>query len=259
LPPKGDGRLNGKPVSATMSASALTPLSDLTTSPQLQRSNLHAYRLKVKELRNLLQMAKPRRIIEVGSGYSTKVMAAALSRNAEYDKVEGELITIDPSPRYSSLGTRVNLVPERVQEVDRCIFHSLQKGDILFLDSSHVVSVGSDTVVEYLEILPQLSKGVLVHAHDIFLPYDYPRQLVMENLSFWSEQYLLQAFISFNRSFEVLWSSSAMHACRSEVLETGFPQWESSYRNMGLKERRFVPSPDGMRVWPSSFWMRRVD
>jgi hypothetical protein len=112
-------------------------------------------------------------------------------------------------------------------------------------------------VHEYLEILPRLNRGVLVHAHDIFLPTDYPREAVLNHLCFWSEQYLLQAFLAFNRDFEVIWSSSAMQLFHREALEQAFPAWRTSYRNMPLETRRFVPSIDQQRVWPSSFWFRR--
>jgi hypothetical protein len=204
---------------------------------------------------------KPRRIIEIGSGFSTRAMAQALRANREQDGVAGELITVDPNPERlpeNGLGDVVTVVAERVQHLDIGVFEMLQSDDMLFIDSSHVVSVGSDVVREYLQILPRLNPGVLVHVHDIFLPSDYPRSAVLENLWFWSEQYLLQAFLSFNPEFEVLWSASAMQLSNARTLDHCFPNWTSSYANMPPSERRFIPTPDGNRVWPSSFWMRRV-
>jgi hypothetical protein len=150
------------------------------------------------------------------------------------------------------------VIPQRVQEVPLDLFQSLQAGDILFLDSSHIVSVGSDVVREYLEIVPQLNPGVLVHIHDIFLPSDYPREAVLRNLCFWSEQYLVQAFLSFNSDFEVLWGSSAMQTFHSQELESAFPQWRESYRSLPHNLRRFIPTLDGEHVWPSSLWIRRL-
>jgi hypothetical protein len=204
---------------------------------------------------------KPRRIIEIGSGYSTRVMAQALKTNFEQDGVAGELITVDPYPERlpkDGLGDVVTVLPEHVQRLDLSLFELLGPDDILFIDSSHVVSVGSDVVREYLQILPQLRAGVLVHVHDIFLPSDYPRSAVIDNLWFWSEQYLLQAFLSFNRDFEVLWSASAMQLSHARTLELCFPNWKNSYAEMPFAKRRFIPTPDGSRVWPSSFWMRRL-
>lgn len=204
---------------------------------------------------------KPRRIIEIGSGYSTRVMASALRANLELHGVVGELITVDPNPERlpeNGLGDLVTMIAEPVQRLDTSFFDILHEDDILFIDSSHVAMVGSDVVREYLQILPRLHTGVLVHLHDIFLPSDYPRDAVVNNLWFWSEQYLLQAFLAFNHEFEVLWSASAMQLSHARTLEQCFPNWKYSYREMPPDKRRFIPSLDGDRVWPSSFWMRRL-
>ena len=179
----------------------------------------------------------------------------------KWDGVRGELITIDPYPdRFpqKALSDRVHLITQTVQNVNLEVFLSLQNGDFLFLDSSHIVGIGSDVVREYLEIIPRIAGGVLIHAHDIFLPADYPRESVLHNLAFWSEQYLLQALLMFNPQFEVLWGSSCMQSHATSALENAFPHWQQSYRNMPPKKRRFLPTRDGDRVWPSSFWMRKL-
>jgi predicted O-methyltransferase YrrM len=203
---------------------------------------------------------KPARIAEIGTGYSTRVLAAALQKNSERDGLDGQLISVDPNPdRFSQNGWKnlVVQIPKAVQELELQFFDSLENGDALFIDSSHIVGTGSDVAREYLQILPRLKPGVLVHIHDIFLPADYPREAVLNNLWFWSEQYLLQAFLSFNSEFEVLWSSSAMQIECPQVLEKCFPRWQHSFRDMPKSKRRFVPTMDQERVWPSSFWMRR--
>src|SRR5580704_5350980 len=210
---------------------------------------------------SLVRHYKPRRIVEVGGGYSSRVMAAALDLNLKLDGVRGELITIDPFPdRFpkNALSDRVHLIPQTIQHVDLDVFLSLQSGDFLFLDSSHVVGIGSDVVREYLEIVPRVASGVLIHAHDIFIPSDYPREAVLHNLAFWSEQYLLQALLMSNPQFEVLWGSSYMQSRASSALENAFPHWQHSYRNMPPEKRRFLPTRDRNRVWPSSFWMRKL-
>jgi hypothetical protein len=204
---------------------------------------------------------KPRRMIEIGGGYSTRVTTQALRENLKRDGVECELTTIEPCPDPVLTGGipgLTRLIAKQVQEVPLPLFESLRAGDILFIDSSHVVSIGNDVIYEYLEILPRLKPGVIVHAHDIFLPSDYPRSTVVESFCFWSEQYLLQAFLAFNSSFEVLWSSSAMQAFDPTALEAAFPNWTNSYLQIEPKRRQFVPTADGKRVWPSSFWMRRT-
>jgi hypothetical protein len=200
---------------------------------------------------------KPRQIIEVGGGFSTRILSAALRANRLNDGMEGELTTVEPFPSPGLQGI-TRLIAARIQDVDLELFLSLRSGDILFLDSSHVVSVGSDVVREYLQILPRLQAGVIVHVHDIFLPSDYPRDAVLSNFCFWSEQYLLEAFLTFNPHFEVLWSSSAMQQYHSAVLLEHFPRWKHSYRDMDKNVRKFLPTIDRDRVWPSSFWMRRV-
>jgi predicted O-methyltransferase YrrM len=210
---------------------------------------------------SLVRRYKPRRIVEVGGGFSSRALAAALDQNFKRDGVRGELITIEPSPDRcpkNALDGRSQLIPEPVQDVDLDLFRSLQSGDFLFLDSSHVVGIGSDVVHEYLEILPRLSPGVLIHAHDIFIPGDYPRDAVLHNLAFWSEQYLLQALLTFNSRFSVLWGSSYMQSRAQDALDDVFPHWRHSYSTMPQAQRRFLPTRDGDRVWPSSFWMRKL-
>jgi hypothetical protein len=209
----------------------------------------------------LVRHYKPRRIVEVGGGYSSRVMAAALGLNLKLDGVRGELITIDPYPDrvpQKALSDRVRLIPQTIQNVDLDVFLSLEGGDFLFLDSSHVVGIGSDVVREYLEIVPRVAPGVIIHAHDIFIPADYPREAVLHNLAFWSEQYLLQALLMSNPQFEVLWGSSCMQSRATTALEAAFPHWQHSYRNMPARKRRFLPTRDGDHVWPSSFWIRKL-
>ena len=206
---------------------------------------------------SMVRHFSPSRVIEVGGGYSTRILAAALRKNFNETGVRGELITVDPycNPALSSIST---IIRKPVQDVEMDLFTSLRENDILFIDSSHVISVGSDAVFEYLEVLPRLHKGVVVHAHDIFMPSDYPREPVLKNMCFWSEQYMLQSFLSLNSSFEVLWGSSAMQAFHPDVLEENFPRWSTNYDNVPKDKRRFVPTIDGKRTWPSSFWMRRI-
>jgi predicted O-methyltransferase YrrM len=204
---------------------------------------------------------KPKRIIEIGGGFSTRVTSRAIRENVRRDRANCELITIEPMPDKvlkAGIPGLSTLIEKPVQQVHLDLFESLGSGDILFIDSSHVVSIGNDVIYEYLEILPRLQKGVIVHVHDIFLPSDYPRASVMEAFCFWSEQYLLQAFLTFNSSFEVLWASSAMQLFHPDALEESFPKWRDSYLRMPEANKQFIPTLDGRRVWPSSFWMRRT-
>lgn len=208
---------------------------------------------------SMVRAARPRRIIEVGSGNTTLLLHAALERNAE-EGFAGELLSIDPhSPGYLREGGArlTELIPKPVQEVPLSLFQTLQQGDVLFIDSSHVVAMDNDVLYECLQILPQLEPGVLIHFHDIFTPQDYPEKFVMTNLCFWGEQYLLEAFLSFNSQFHVVWASSAMQQHHPEALREAFPRWEGSYARMPEELRVFAPSLDGKNVWPCSFWIAR--
>jgi hypothetical protein len=203
---------------------------------------------------------KPRRIVEIGGGFTTRLLAAALLENRKEGGRACELITIEPFPDellVKGFPGLSMLIANRVQEISLDLFSSLKENDILFVDSSHVVSIGSDVCYEILNILPALQKGVVVQFHDIFLPCDYPETAVLKNLCFWTEQYLLQAFLIFNHEFEVIWASSAMQLFHSAILGAAFPNWRYSYARLPRSEQQFVPTLDKERVWPSSFWMRR--
>lgn len=208
---------------------------------------------------SLVRHRKPRRIVEVGSGNTTLVLAAALRRNAE-EGFPGELASVEPDPpRFLREGVPglTQLIRKPVQRAPFELFRALEANDILFIDSSHVVAMDSDVVYEFLCILPALASGVAVHFHDIFVPLDYPEKFVKTNLCFWGEQYLLQAFLSFNSGFKVLWAGSAMQQYHRGVLGEAFPEWEGSFARMPSALKIFVPSLDGVNVWPCSFWIQK--
>lgn len=208
---------------------------------------------------SFVRSRKPRRIVEVGCGHSTLLMAAAMRRNAA-EGAEGEYIGVEPHPAPFLKGGvpgLTRMLEVRVQEAPLEIFRALRAGDILFIDSSHVVSIGSDVLHECLRILPELAPGVLVHFHDIFSPLDYPEKFVKTNLCFWGEQYLLEAFLAFNSAFQVVWAGSAMQQFHPEVLQDAFPAWRGSFSRIPAELKLFSPSLDGENVWPCSLWMER--
>jgi len=209
---------------------------------------------------SFLRSRRPRRVIEVGSGHSTLVLAAAMRKNAAAGS-EGEFTSIEPHPRgflKDGLPGLSHLIEARVQDVPLEVFRQLEAGDVLFIDSSHVVAMDSDVLFELLRILPALAPGVLVHFHDIFAPLDYPEKFVKRNLCFWGEQYMLEAFLSFNSAFRVVWAGSAMQQWHGDVLREAFQAWEGSYSRMPAALRMFAPSLDGKNVWPCSFWVERT-
>lgn len=178
---------------------------------------------------------QPRLIVEVGSGFSSLLLGQAAAKNGY-----APLICIEPFPReflrkgFSGLQT---LVEKNVQQIDLEFFSQLNAGDILFIDSSHTVKIGGDVNYLFLEVLPRLKPGVIVQVHDIFLPFEYRRDWVLDEFRFWTEQYLLQAFLTFNSEFEVLLGNYYL----------------SHYHQQDLKG----VFPDLPRWIGGSFWMRR--
>ena len=192
----------------------------------------------------MLRHFRPARMIEVGSGASTRVSAAALLKNASEQpgRPACDFTAIEPHPSAdirAGFPGLTRLIEKRVQDVPLETFADLRENDVLFIDSSHVLAIGSDVQYEFLEVIPRLRPGVLVHFHDIFLPVEYPRPWVIDG-RFWGEQYLLQSFLAFNDSFEVLWAGHWMHLNHPARLREAFtaynPKWAA----------------------PGSFWMRRV-
>lgn len=143
-------------------------------------------------LHAMIRDRRPGRMIEIGCGWSTIVTAAAVSEN----QGGTELVCVDPYPRsFLSAITQVSsLRAEKVEHTPLSMFEDLTRGDVLFIDSSHVAKTGSDVVYLLLEVFPRVADGVLVHVHDIFWPNDYPSGWVRNGFG-WNEQYLLQAFL----------------------------------------------------------------
>lgn len=153
----------------------------------------------------LLRAVRPSRIVEIGSGNSTLMAIQALEKNRSDDPgYSCEHICIEPYEMPWLEQVDVSVVREKVEDVDPSVFAALQQNDILFIDSSHMIRPGGDVLFEYLQLLPALDNGVIVHVHDIFSPRDYPASWLEEEVRFWNEQYLVEAFLSFNRSWRIV-------------------------------------------------------
>jgi Methyltransferase domain len=169
----------------------------------------------------MVRHLKPRLVVEVGSGYSSMVTAAAARRNKTT-----QLVCIEPFPPpilregFPGLTT---LIAEEAQNIEVSFFEQLERDDILFIDTSHVVKTGGEVNYLFLDVLPRIKPGVVVQVHDIFFPLEYPRHWVLEMLRFYNEQYLLQAFLAFNSEFEVVLSSSYLAYKHKEELKRTFP------------------------------------
>ena len=182
----------------------------------------------------LIRHLQPARIIEIGGGYSTQIASKALTANRK-----GKLVCIEPYPeRLNGSEPNVELVQKRVEDMNVDFFSPLEANDILFIDSSHTVKFRSDVCYEFLEILPRLAPRVWVHIHDIFFPHDYPAEWLIKRRLALNEQYLLEAFLSFNKTFAPQLANYWLYQDHTEA---------------------------AARIWAnadnraSSFWMKRVE
>jgi hypothetical protein len=161
---------------------------------------------------NIIRLKKPKRIIEIGSGNSTLMAINAVKKNKEENNsYECTHICIEPYEMPWLAKTNVVLMREKVENISLDIFSGLQGNDILFIDSSHVIRPQGDVLWEYLHILPILSKGVIVHIHDIFTPKNYPEQWLIKEVRFWNEQYLLEAFLNSNSDWKIIGALNYLH------------------------------------------------
>jgi hypothetical protein len=150
----------------------------------------------------LVRSRQPRRVVEIGCGFSSLLLARALAGN---DRA-CDVVQVEPYPNeqlLSGLPTDWKLHQTILQRAPLSMFDALEAGDILFYDGSHCSKVGSDVNWFFFKILPRLAPGVLIHLHDIFLPFDYPEDWIFERGQTWNEQYVLQAFLMHNRCYQI--------------------------------------------------------
>ncbi len=188
---------------------------------------------------SMLQVLKPKRMIEVGSGWSS---AVSLDTNEFLLHNMVELSFIEPYPQVLKSilkeQDKVHLRVEGLEAVELDYFQQLNVGDILFIDSTHVSKMGSDVNYLFFEILPRLKSGVYVHLHDIFYPFEYPWNWLSEKGRAWNELYLLRAFLQYNSDWEIVFFQNMMEKKYPEVF---MEKW-----------------PVDMAIHGGSFWMRKI-
>jgi len=189
----------------------------------------------------MIRFLRPKRIIELGSGRSTQVIARARAQNV-LDGGVSEHYVVDPfpSPMTQTIAAHgFELGSVSATDVPIARFQELTSGDVLFVDTTHTVKLGGDVTYIMLEVLPALSPGVVVHFHDIFLPRPYPRDWLVDARRFWAEQYLLQAFLAFNGAFETLLATNFLARRYPDRVERAIPTF-------------------GPGVEPGAYWLRRA-
>lgn len=173
----------------------------------------------------MIRHARPKRIIEIGSGYSS---CAMLDTNELFFRNQIEMTFIEPYPALlNSLMRRddierVEVIGTRVQDVALDTFARLEANDILFVDSTHVSKLNSDVNRIVFEILPLLARGVYIHFHDIFYPFEYPRVWILEGRA-WNEAYLLRSFLQFNMSYRVVFMNTYLELFHQEIFRECLP------------------------------------
>lgn len=185
---------------------------------------------------------KPRRLIEVGAGHSSCLILDTVER---FLGGETELTFIDPYPDVllgllepdDPARSRIRATP--IQDVPTELFFTLEQGDILFLDTSHVAKTGSDVNHYLFEILPALRPGVVVHIHDIFYPFEYSDEWIRQECRSWNEAYILRAFLQYNQAFEVIFFNNYYYRRRTQETRSKMP--------------RCLTNPGG------SLWLRKTE
>jgi predicted O-methyltransferase YrrM len=188
----------------------------------------------------MLRRTQPRRIVEIGAGFSSALILDTseryLPRLTDYVCAEP-----DPSRLYSLMRpgdeARLRVTPATFDALPDALFTALERDDVLFIDSSHVVKFGSDVATLIFEILPRLAPGVLVHIHDIFWPFEYPREWYAEGRA-WNEVHFMRAFLMFNAGFVIEYFNHYVASQHRAALERAIP--------------RCLPNPGG------SLWLRRA-
>lgn len=177
-------------------------------------------------LHAMIRASRPCRLVEAGSGYSS---ACALDTIDHFLDGEVEVTFIEPYPQLlqdlvgAERLARCTVLAHGVQSTDASVFTSLEAGDILFIDSTHVMKTGSDVCHELFEILPSLKPGVLVHLHDMFWPFEYPAGWVLQDNRSWNELYGLRAFLMYNSAFRIEFFNDYFFQNFRAQIEAGFP------------------------------------
>ena len=175
----------------------------------------------------LIRHLRPRRVVEVGSGFSSAVLLDTLDRSPE---LSTQVTFIEPyTERLETLlrsadHDRVRIIRSGVQDVPLEVFAELGAGDLLFLDTTHISKTGSDVNFELFEVLPRLASGVWIHFHDVFPDFEYPPEWVFDENRSWNELYVLRAFMQYNDAFHIVYANLAFAQLHTDLIRTTCPR-----------------------------------
>jgi hypothetical protein len=173
----------------------------------------------------LLMHLKPKKVIEIGSGYSSCVL---LDTNELFLESTTLLTFIEPYPQLLSALVKpsdknaIHIIDRNLEDVEMSTYSALSEGDILFIDSTHVSKIGSDVNYLFFEILSRLKSGVYVHFHDIYFPFEYPKEWIYQGRA-WNEAYVLRAFLQYNNEFDIVLFNSFLGQFHKNVLQMEMP------------------------------------
>ena len=201
-------------------------------------------------LAEILQLYKPEKIIEIGSGFSSALM---LDVNEELLNNTIHLTFIEPYPdeRLNNLiksEEKITLIKDFVQNVDSAIWHELKENDILFIDSSHVVKFRNDVEYLFFKVIPLLNKGVIIHIHDVFFPFEYPVEWLKQGRA-WNESYFLKAFLQFNSDFEILLFTSFLEGKYRNWFEENMPLCLNMHKKIIIGSEEILLSTTGQSIY----------
>jgi predicted O-methyltransferase YrrM len=151
----------------------------------------------------LIRYTKPKNILEIGSGQSTLIALEAIKKNKDIDKINTKITCVEPYENVWINQLNIKILRKKIEDIDKNYYLNLKSGDILFIDSSHVIRPQGDVLKIFLEIIPKLNKGVMIHVHDIFTPKDYPNKWLINENKFWNEQYLVEALMMNKDKYEI--------------------------------------------------------
>lgn len=175
-------------------------------------------------LYNIIRLKKPLRIFEIGSGHSTLLTLQAIKKNKEeLPSYFCKHLCIEPYEMPWLEKTGATIIRKCVEDIGVSFFSELEKGDLLFIDSSHVIRPQGDILFEYLELLPSLKPGVIVHIHDIFSPRDYLTQWLTDEIRLWNEQYLVEAFLTSNAKWKIIGALNYLSHNYFDAFKTSSP------------------------------------